>query len=134
MDARFAEKTPKKDVKLGDVSNDWIIGVTEKLVKQQRTFLEDFKLMCDAGDIEAAFCKLTNGTAEPKDGQNLLGLSIALIRDCMTKTIVMPDALIAKITKTFEHYGLPWSLPLLPVEVDPDAMHGADLLLMLGKA
>jgi hypothetical protein len=133
MDARFAEKTPKKDVKLGDVSNDWIIEVTQKVVKQQRTFLEEFKLMCDAGDIEAAFCKLTKGTAEPKEGQGLLGLSICLLRDMMTKAIVMPEALITKITRTFEHYGLPWSLPLLPVEVNPDAKHGADLLLLLGN-
>ena len=133
VDARFAEKTPKKDVKLGDVSNDWIIAVTEKVVVQQRTFLEEFKLMCDAGDIEAAFCKLTKGTAEPKEGQGLLGLSIACLRDFMTKAIVMPEALIAKITRTFEHYGLPWSLPLLPVKVDPDATYGADLLLLLGN-
>ena len=133
VDARFAEKTPGKDIKLGDVSDDWVLRVTGGLVVQQRTFLEEFKAMCNAGDIEAAFCKLTKGTAEPRDGQNLLGLSIALIRDSMTKAIVMPEALIAKITRTFEHYGLPWSLPLLPVKVDPDATYGADLLLMLGN-
>jgi hypothetical protein len=133
VDARFAEKTPGKDIKLGEVSDDWVLRVTGKLVVQQRTFLEEFKGLCDAGDIETAFCKLTEGTAEPKNGQNLLGLSIALIRDSMTKAIVMPEALIAKITRTFEHYGLPWSLPLLPVKVDPDAAYGADLLLLLGN-
>ena len=131
-DARFAEKTPKVDVKLGDVSDDWVLRVTEKLVVQQRGFLEELRALCAAGDIEGAFSKLTKGTTEPKDGQNLLGLSIALIRNCMTKTIVFPDALITKITETFEHYDMAWSFPLLPVEVNPDAMYGADLLLLLG--
>lgn len=129
-DAKYAEKTPAKGTKLGGVSHDWLLRATERVVRKQGTWLGELKEFCDAGDIEAALEKLTDGTTAP--GNGLLGLSIALLRDLMTGSMVFPPALIDAISAMFGGYGHKWSLPLLDVKVGPDCSDGIDLLFKAG--
>lgn len=129
-DDKYAEKTPAKATKLGQVTTDWLLRTTERVVRQQGGWLEELKGFCDAGDIPAALEKLTEGTTAP--GQGLLGLSIALLRDLMTGSVVFPPALHTAISNMFGEYGLKWSLPLLDVKVNPDCQDGVDLLMRVG--
>lgn len=131
VDAKYAEKTLAKGTKLGGVSPDWLIRSTERVVRLQGAWLGELKGFCDAGDIEAALEKLTDGTTAP--GQGLLGLSIALLRDIMTGSMVFPPALYTAISTMFAEYGLKWSLPLLDVKVGPDCSDGVDLLFKVGS-
>jgi hypothetical protein len=120
-DARFAEKTPEERLKLGEMVTmhyrDWIFRRVETVVNTQGTFLATLKAACDAGDVEGALHLLTEGTAEPRFGQGLLGLSEALLRDLTVQRIVFPLKLMTAIRL---HLDNDWSLPLLDVEITTD--------------
>lgn len=138
-DARFAEKTPalpecSHKVKLGDLPDEYLVLMSEGVVFSQENFMQDLADYIAADDIDGAFDKLTNGTAEPKNGQGLLGLSIALLRALTTGEIVFPKALTDKIVETMSSYGIKWCLPLLQIDVDPagDSTHVQSLIRMIG--
>jgi hypothetical protein len=120
-DARFAEKTPSDKLKLGEMitleNREWIVRRVETVVNKQGTFLATLKAACDAGDIEGALHLLTEGTAEPRFGQGLLGLSEALLRDLTAERIVFPLQLMTAIRL---HLDNDWSLPLLSVDTTAD--------------
>jgi hypothetical protein len=138
-DARFAEKTPKSEnpdvkIKLGDVSNEWLLRTTEKVVKQQAEFLTHLGDFLYDGDLNGAFKLLTTGTATPRNGQGLLGLSIALLRDLTASVIVFPKPLTDQIMAMMASYDIQWSLPLIEISTNPegDSEHGHNFLLRLG--
>lgn len=139
-DERFAEKTPTdptdldRKIRLGDVGPNWFLRVTEKLVAQQEGFLEVFKNLVILNDIDGALRKLTDGTAKPRTGQGLLGLSINLLRAITAGVITIPVELECNIKTMFWRYGIDWSLPILSVGINAGeaTTHGTDLLLKLG--
>lgn len=120
-DNRFASRTPHENFKLGDMlteeRRDWIISETEKVVNQQGAYLAKLKMACDAGDHQAALIQLTEGTAEPRFGQGLLGLSEALLRDLTTDAIEFPVELMTAIRLRL---GDDWSIRLLAVNTTTD--------------
>ena len=120
-DARFAEKTPADNLKLGEMmieeNREWIIRSVETVVYKQGAYLAVLKAACEAGDIEGALLHLTEGTAEPRFGQGLLGLSEALLRDLTAERIIFPLQLMTAIRL---HLDNDWSLPLLAVNATAD--------------
>ena len=78
-------------------TSTWLFEETERLVRQQGDFLGKLKAFCDAGDVAGALHHLTKGTAAPYEGQGLLGLAIALLRDLTLGRIVFPPALLEAI-------------------------------------
>jgi hypothetical protein len=138
-DARFAEKTPKSEdpdvkIKLGDVSDEWLLRTTEKVVKQQAEFLAHLSDFLYFGELDGAFQLLTAGTATPRNGQGLLGLSIALLRELTASALVFPRPLTNRILAMMESFDIQWSLPLLEIYTNPegDSEQGHNYLLKLG--
>ncbi len=139
-DARFAEKTPvdivdsSRKIKLGDVGPNWILRTTEKVVERQEAFLGELKDLLVQQDFDGAIRKLTDGTATPKFGQGLLGLSINLLRSLMTGVIMFPKNFEIQIQTMFKKYNIDWSLPLLSIGFDAEEPvgRGIDLLFQLG--
>jgi len=140
-DERFAEKTPvdptdkSKKIKLGDVGPNWILRTSEKVVVQQEAFLEEIKGFLAKQDYDAVILKLTEGTATPRNGQGLLGLSINLLRALMTGVIVFQADLIVKIQAMFQAYDIVWTLPMLTLQVNSgqeQTGRGIDMLFQLG--
>lgn len=135
-DMRYAVKTPGKGKKLGDMLADhdgiaWLINKTEEIVIQQRDFLAKLKKAVDAKDFDAALTHLTQGTAEPMNGQALLGLSEALLRDLTNGSIVFPQELIDSITEFLDGE---WSLPLLDIQTTDDPKEKTwERLFMVGE-
>lgn len=134
-DARYAIKTPGKDKKLGDMLDEdgiaWLIQENEKLVVQQGEFLAKLKKAIDAKDYEAALNHLTEGTAEPFNGQAILGLSEALLRDLTLCRIVFPLELMNMIKSRLDN---DWSLYLLDVHTTEDpAEKTFKRLFMIGE-
>lgn len=140
-DERFAEKTPKdptdkdRKIKLGDVGPNWLLRTTERVVVQQEAFIETLKDLLVAQDYEGALDKLTNGTATPRNGQGLLGLSISLLRAMTVGIITFTTPMDQSIRDMFAKYNIVWTLPLLSVPIDAgdDAcFDGVNMLLKLG--
>lgn len=142
-DERFAEKTPvdpidkSRKIRLCDVGPNWLLRTAEKVVVQQETFIEELKVLLAKEDYEAALTKLTVGTSTPRNGQGLLGLSIALLRALTLGTIPWASPIERMIKDMFAKYGIVWTLPVLSVPIvgdqgDVACCDGIDMLLRLG--
>lgn len=129
-DERFAVKTPAG--KLGDMTNTWLVETAEKVLDQQGVFFADLKGFIASGDLDAAFEKLTTGTAVPKNGQGLLGLAVMTLHKLTTRELQFPQALVQRITDFMAGYGIVWTLPLLDIRVNPEADSAVDYIYMIG--
>jgi hypothetical protein len=129
-DGRFAVKTPAG--KLGDMTKMWLVETAEKVLDQQGVFFADLKGFIASGDLDAAFEKLTTGTAVPKNGQGLLGLAVMTLHKLTTRELQFPQTLVQRITDFMAGYGIAWTLPLLDIRVDPEADSPVDYVYMIG--
>lgn len=139
-DERFAEKTPQdpadptRKIKLGDVGPNWLLRTTETVVIKQEAYIEELRTLLLVENYDAALEHLTSRTATPRNGQGLLGLSIALLRALTLGVIVFTTPMEVAIRNIFAKYNIVWSLPLLSVPINPgDAgFDGVNMLLKLG--
>jgi hypothetical protein len=140
-DARFAYKTPSEGRKLGEMLADfaadptafaWLLTASALLTKQQGAYMARLTASLAAGDLGAALHQLTEGTADPFNGQGLLGLSEVLLRELTARRIVFPDALLAAIGAHLANDA--WALPLLavPTTTTTTTTNAVARLLLIG--